>query len=558
MNVSVEIKNKILQSINMVYEKSKKCKLENSFFNTVNSELGVISEYLKINKTQAFIYAVVFAKNYEGETVDFSDLIKYFKCSSVKLLYLSNDFDYLTEKGYFNLIKSTYKGKLDRSNNQYYVNETVTEALINSNPLPSLNKNEFDDIIKLLNHIYEIGKEKEDNQLDYSRFGKKLFVAIKSNLKYPLINWLNNQELTIYEKYIFLHLLWKKLNGTEKEDLDDIMEIIYSYQPQKIKEVQKIINEIHPLIKLNLIEINKSRFLEDTEISLSDKAIRIIKEHKIEIYTSKIKKDYILEPESISEKKLFYNKSEKEQILMLNHILDEKDFNEIKQRMKNKNLPSGVTILFFGAPGTGKTETVFQTAKKTGRKIMQVDISNTKSMWFGESEKKIKKVFTEYYELMKENDRVPVLLFNEADAIISKRKNNFTGNTDQTENTIQNIILQELEKFEGIFIATTNLAENFDSAFERRFLYKIKFNKPGAEVKLKIWKSKITVLKNEQYKLLSSNYDFSGGQIDNIVRKINMFEVIKGKLPDFKEIIEYCNTEKIAYKNIKTVGFAKK
>ena len=109
---------------------------------------------------------------------------------------------------------------------------------------------------------------------------------------------------------------------------------------------------------------------------------------------------------------------------------------------------------------------------------MQVNISEIKSMWVGESEKNIKAIFDRYRVVAKQSKRIPILLFNEADAVIGKRKEGAERSVDKMENSIQNIILQEMESLEGIMIATTNLVQNMDSAFERRFLYKVKFEKP--------------------------------------------------------------------------------
>ncbi|MCF6365058.1 MAG: AAA family ATPase [Bacteroidales bacterium] len=555
MKISVKIKNKVLQGINTIYEKSKKCKLEESFFNSVDTELQLIAEYLKINKSQAFLYSVVFSKNYKGTTVDFTNLIKYFKCSPVQLLYMSKDFDFLTEKGYFKIESSRYRSALKRSNYQYYINETIPEALLNSKPLPVLNNNKFDDIYKLLNYIYDIGKKKENNEINLFLLRHKILKVINNNLEHPLIKWLDSQPLKIYDKFIVLYLIWKKLNGNENVYLSKTFEVIYDDPLERIKEIQKIIGKNHELIKLKLIKIEGEDYMDYAKVELSDNAIKIIKKHNIELYTPKIEKEYIIKPRKIPEKQLFYNQNEKEHIEMLNNILENKNMSKIKRRLKSKNLPTGITVLFFGAPGTGKTETVYQSAKKTGREIMQVDISNTKSMWFGQSEKKMKEIFTEYKELLKESKKIPVLLFNEADAIISKRQNNSIGNTVQTENTIQNIILQELETFEGIFIATTNLPENFDSAFERRFLFKIEFKKPDNDTKLKIWKSKLKGLTKEEYDLLNTKFDLTGGQIDNIVRKINMYEVLNGRLPSLTKITEFCETEKLSNKDTAQIGF---
>jgi SpoVK/Ycf46/Vps4 family AAA+-type ATPase len=113
------------------------------------------------------------------------------------------------------------------------------------------------------------------------------------------------------------------------------------------------------------------------------------------------------------------------------------------------------------------------------------EISETKSKWFGESEKRIKAVFDRYHGLVKEKGIAPILLFNEADAVLGKRRELTQSRLgpDQTENAIQNIILQEMENLNGILIATTNMTVNLDKVFERRFLYKIEFDKPDTEAK---------------------------------------------------------------------------
>ena len=189
-----------------------------------------------------------------------------------------------------------------------------------------------------------------------------------------------------------------------------------------------------------------------------------------------------------------------------------------------------------------------------------MDISESKSAWFGESEKRIKKIFTSYKTACeiadKKGELMPILLFNEADALIYKRKENTFGNCDQTENAIQNIILEELENLKGIFIATTNLASNMDSAFERRFLFKIKFENPSTEAKTSIWMNKLSWLDKENAAEFARSYDFSGGQIDNIVRKIAMNEVITGERPALTEIHDMCKCEKLENPNgAKQVGF---
>jgi len=188
---------------------------------------------------------------------------------------------------------------------------------------------------------------------------------------------------------------------------------------------------------------------------------------------------------------------------------------------------------------------------------MKVDISQSKSMWFGESEKIIKQIFTNYKEYAQNCELKPILLFNEADAIIGKRQEIGYSSVDQTENTIQNILLEELEKFDGIFLATTNLVQNIDTAFERRFLFKIEFQKPEPIVKAKIWHSKLPTLTEEECNQLANRFDFSGGQIDNIIRKNEIYEIIHGIRVEFNTIVEFCDEEFLVRNNTFTIGYTK-
>lgn len=311
----------------------------------------------------------------------------------------------------------------------------------------------------------------------------------------------------------------------------------------------EMMEEKHELFQKGLIEFAKKGNFSEASITLSDKGRKLLLGEKAFLFEDSINDTNLIKTDNIKEKKLFYSPENQKEIDRLKAALQEEKLKGIHQRLKDDGLPVGVAVLLYGAPGTGKTESVMQIAKETGRSIVHVDISEAKSAWFGESEKRIKKIFTSYKNACEIAERkgelMPILLFNEADALISKRKSDTSGNCAQTENAIQNIILEELENLKGIFIATTNLASNMDSAFERRFLFKIKFENPSTEAKTSIWMNKLSWLDKESATEFARDYDFSGGQIDNIVRKIAMNEVITGERPEISDIRDMCKCEKI-------------
>lgn len=114
------------------------------------------------------------------------------------------------------------------------------------------------------------------------------------------------------------------------------------------------------------------------------------------------------------------------------------------------------------------------------------------------------------------------------------------------QNAMQNILLQALEDLDGIMICTTNLAQSLDTAFERRFLFKVKFSNPDAEVRSRIWRDMIPTLSATDARILSERYNLSGGQCENVMRKAAIEEIICGTAPPLALIDTFCQQEKTA------------
>jgi len=549
-----EIKLKVLNSIGKIYEDSEGCKLEDSFFIKTGNDLSFLSEYFKTTKIQTFFIALIFALNYKGDTVDLNDLIKYFHCNPMKILEYNDDFEYLYSKGIFVKQKSKHRMKLAGTNDQFTINEKISEAILQNKPMPEIKKEKIEDIIGLLEKLYNIGEQRDDDEISTYKLFKQTKEIISVNLHFPLINKVDQFNYDIEDTYLYLYLIWKTLSGKESTDIGRALEGIYDNPSKRLKYMQRILSRENVLVKNNLIEILEARFFNDTEMKLTDNSLNILNECDIKIFANKKKKENVLSPQEIPFRELIFSKSEMKQLFLLKGLLDDVKFKETQKRLIAKNLPKGVTALLHGAPGTGKTEIVKQIAKETNRELMKVEISQSKSMWFGESEKVIKRIFTDYKSFAKDCERTPILLFNEADAIISKRRELGSSSVAQTENAIQNIILEELENFNGILIATTNLVNNLDSAFERRFLFKIQFQKPNTTIRAKIWKSKLPFLEIKDCNLLADKFDFSGGQIDNILRKNEIHEIIHGAKVSLENLMVFCSEETLGNNSMK-IGF---
>jgi len=240
----------------------------------------------------------------------------------------------------------------------------------------------------------------------------------------------------------------------------------------------------------------------------------------------------------------------------LEKLLSPEEFSRVQDSLEAHGMRKGFACLFYGTPGTGKTETVLQLARKTGRNIMQVDMSQMRDKYVGESEKNVKQIFTRYRQLCRESDLTPILLLNEADALLGVRLSKVEHSVDQMANTMQNILLQEMENLDGILIATTNLTQNLDSAFDRRFLYKVEFLKPTAEESRHIWKAMLPEISEDDALMLAKQYAFSGGQIENIARKQIVNAILfpsEGR--DLNKIRQACDSEYLNKKQTRPIGF---
>lgn len=181
----------------------------------------------------------------------------------------------------------------------------------------------------------------------------------------------------------------------------------------------------------------------------------------------------------------------------------------------------GTCILLYGESGTGKTFSAGAIANALSKKLLAIDASKLRNKYYGETEKVVRRTFAEMRKVVESSDNPPVFLLNEADQIIHRRSKQ-ESSCSGVENALQNIFLEELEIFPGILILTTNLVENIDEAYFRRFDIKIELHRPDYECRLKLWDmhlpESIPGASEIDCEYLASNYDLSGGQIDLVIR----------------------------------------
>jgi SpoVK/Ycf46/Vps4 family AAA+-type ATPase len=182
--------------------------------------------------------------------------------------------------------------------------------------------------------------------------------------------------------------------------------------------------------------------------------------------------------------------------------------------------PTGLALAFnfAGPPGTGKTICAEAIAHSLGRRLLLVRYAELESLWMGETPKNIAAIFRAA------RDEKAVLLFDEADAIASRRSTSVDNSYQRESNTVVSVLLQELERYNGVVIFATNLAANFDPAFERRIRTHVLFEMPGETEREQIWRVQLhpvrtPVAEDVDFRALARRYEVSGGDIRNAVLK---------------------------------------
>lgn len=527
----------LLSSIDRVVELAIDSKLSSNFYEEADEALQYLSQRLDITPTQALVFSL-FMERCTDRRITMSDFASMIGCRTTRLIELMSEADELYKKGFI--------GRYKRNKECYYnVPFEVIEAVkenrkFTPKSLSELSSNEFYDC---LDEIFEADHDDAYTLCD------RLRELVTANPQLPIAQVVKRYNIGWYRGDWSGFMLCVYLNRFVNHD-DDMVGTHDWEDYFSSKHIVRSINEelkdnSFTLCKEGLVEPCKNDGMADTNyFHLTDKAKQELCPELISKIKDKGKDKRLISYTTFAPKSLYYSDSVQQQIEQLTSLLQPDMFCKVTDRLAENGMRRGFACLFYGSPGTGKTETVNQIARQTGRDVMMVDVSKIKSCWVGESEKNIKEAFDHYRRLVESSERAPILLFNEADAILGRRNEAAERSVDKMENAIQNIILQEMEQLEGIMIATTNLTSNLDSAFERRFIYKIEFERPTLSARKSIWRSMIVDLSEDEATTLASQFDLSGGQIENIARKRTVELILSGEAPDLQQLMSYCQAER--------------
>ncbi|ECO3093857.1 TPA: ATP-binding protein [Campylobacter jejuni] len=553
-------------------------KLKN-FLSLKNIEDTQIYKELKCAKNEALILREL-CRNY---VVSISSINAFTLLSTIfgndKYLYLDalEDLKKLIERGFVNQNSSFFKS-LENNKTQ-----TLTLALLQS----ELSLSEY--FLEFLEAKPRLNFEKQEAYADYLEYLKDEFARIQlyerlSFIQKSAYNSEIKNQIKLYERHIkerlkkskFYNVLadiFKEYNLEHKEQIIFLALLKEEYALSNESSISREMNSLLSLISENDLERHKNKKLLQENAPLLNliecdeylnafgdisKSFFIIDEILQRIInfepkqSKKIKIESVLKDQDIFE--LIEPSTDINDIIMpentkelLENILKQQD-KKVLERLyswgikSNKNIEA--KIIFYGPAGTGKTMSALAMAKSMKKPVLSFDCSKILSKWVGESEQNVRKIFDTYKNIVQTCKQSPILLLNEADQFLSTRVDGSSG-SDKMHNQMQNIFLEQIERFSGVIIATTNFLESLDSAFSRRFDYKIEFKKPDFKDRLKIWEKflpkKALFEKDFDINILS-NYELSGAQILMVVKNTALKVAVSQdgvfKMQDFIESIQ--------------------
>ena len=536
----------LLQAIERVVKLAENSQMSQEFMKNVKTEIQLLANSYGITERQAVLFCICIEKG--PRRVDYDDIAQYLDLNKIRVMSYASDIDALVRR-------RLLRFRDVKDEDDFDVPAIVIRSLKHNEvyQLPQRKGLDCAMLFELLNLWFD---DLNDDAISSRELCEELQSLFEENPQVGFVQHL--KEYCLSSKHqMMVTLFCHRLVNKEDDDIrfGDIVDL-YDNKSDFYRARTELRNGEHELQIKKIVEHLCVDGLADvTRYKLTDNAKRMLL-GEMNVNEGEEKLANVLDSGKLSQKQLFFPIDIQRQVEELSCFLQPDNYRKIQERMKEKGFRNGFACLFYGSPGTGKTETVYQLARKTGRNIMVVDVPQLKSMWVGQSEKNVKALFDRYREQVKRAKLTPILLFNEADAIIGKRKNGAENAVDKMENSLQNIILQEMEQLDGIMIATTNLQQNLDKAFERRFLYKIKFDKPTEEARAHIWHSMIPDLSEFDIHTLASKYDFSGGQIENIARHYAIDNILHGQKEDvLSMLIRHCDNERLDNNSQRKIGF---
>ena len=520
----------------------------------MNDKLNIDSEkqkslklksYLNITINQAtfLCFAVTYqvkASSFEPDS--FKDRVEF----GGKVFQTKSFKKYLERLDKYGFISKEERSRRERLNRYYFKTELVQYVKTGDEAFLEL----YVEKNNILNHAHNwFSKAYFEKSNEIANDILEEISEIKHN---PILEQINRCSDDIHSKVATILLLGAYIDGLTTISLSQLVNLSINVSTLGVKYMEKWSKPDAQIYTTKIIKQETIVNGKVVTVGLSENFVKKFKIARSIVFSQALNSRFyeIIKPDQIEEKRLIYPVEIQKRIDLYFSKISKRSFPGYIVQMKKNKLPQNFTIMIYGESGVGKTELVKQLAKRYDRPILDVKLSELRTMWFGESERLVTILFEEIRQATIELGIEPIVLFNEADGFFQNRATNKSFK-NETNTNIVTILLNELEKFEGILIATSNYTNSIDVAFERRFALKLHVPKPDNNTIKELIKDKLKISDNNFIQHISNTYNISPAEIENVKMKSLLLDV----MPDDKELIEElirseCNGWSMGRRNI--------
>lgn len=522
----------------------------------------------------------------------FTLLVSLFGADKYEYLDHLNELKHLVELGFITQSYSVFKGNdFGKSKNslltllqsELSLSEHFLGLLENTQSFDELKKGAYADYLEYLKDEFErikhyerlafLGHKDSELKEQIKGFEKHIKERLRRSKFYNIIAEIFKENaLNEKEQILFLALLKQEYSLENEHSNNDMNALLWLVSENEFERVKNkaLLDENSKLYEKGLIDydeflnpfgdIVKSFFLSDDILERIVNFKEPKKDKKIRLESALKEQDIfeLIEPNTDINDVIMPQKTKE----LLQNLIKQQDKRVLERLHRwgiktNKNIEA--KIIFYGPAGTGKTMSALSLAKSMKKAVLSFDCSKILSKYVGESEQNVRKIFDTYKNIATNCTQSPILLLNEADQFLSTRVESSAG-ADKMHNQMQNIFLEQIEKFSGVIIATTNFLESLDTAFSRRFEYKIEFKKPDYKDRLQIWQKALpkNASFDEEFSVESlANYELSGAQIIMVIKNTALKAAISKegifKMKDFLDSVQ--KELNSSFDSTKVVGF---
>jgi hypothetical protein len=502
-------------------------------------DLKLIIDYFGVSAGQALILVLfIYYKILNKRNLVINKITEWMDVDLHEVVNIIRDINKLCVMGILRKDRDDFE-----SSEGFQLSQRAFKSVLTATPYKNESETIERNLISVIQEFYNSYEMFRSDMIDVESLFDMTEDLLENNNDIKEVMFIRDLDLSRDELLIFMVVIHATiLKDNDGVNVERIIHRLFSVQ-KRISLIKSINKGDNMLMLKDLLTFETGWYKSVDSMTLTDKAIgHLLGEEYQKKEKTKLKRGTLISMDDYKPQHLFYNPSEEKEMDGFKKLLQQDGYDNIVRQLKEGGMNEGVTVLLFGKPGTGKTSTVMELASKTGRKIYKVEVETILGSYVGDSEKNLVEIFNEYHSLLEKEEKHPILLLNECDGLLKKRMPQSHTPVSEMMNTMVTLFLEKLENAKGIVFATMN-EPNFDEAFDRRFLFKIKLNTPEHPTRVKILKNNFPELEDSIIENLSEKYRLTGAQINNIRKKFFIKNMLEPGLQLSECIIDLCEKE---------------